>query len=570
MISILPLALIFLLTACKNDLELPYIHEVKINVLVDDTLFEKTESIIEILVESPSSNSICVENDSTIVLAQEFPIIGDTQFIRDFFITFRDSENMSAVHNAIIANGGTLTLKNWRIESFEFLDDLWYIEEFSNVNSLNFVNIYVPQGVRIQPSDALEVLISINLENIHGSGSADVVYDILPLPNIRELSLSGNIPSENPLPYTPSLIDLYIVTPDAIEIIQNNTHISGILHLGRIKFPLTWTSSWGGGGHDDIKSLYGIETFTQLRALTVPRYVRDLSPLTGLESLRIVDLIYSEHIYSLAPLQGIPNLQEILICKDLYDVLSEYDRHIFTPTNNRYYDRVHVHFANIGHSFDISPTIVGSEWTSDTILVIEGETIESFAFLRYHPEIRYLRIYDSEILSFDYLADYTTNLVAMSFGENIVADGLIIPRIETLMNLTVSGSESVIQLIQLNSHLPGRLSIRLGDFQISPCYELPCSVLSFEYLKNFNYLQELAITTWWHTVDLSALSNMRNLHTLSLDVIMIESFSPLFELSRLRQVFIERGLLLSIRRCEALMQEEQKFNRNWYLARFIY
>lgn len=305
-----------------------------------------------------------------------------------------------------------------------------------------------------------------------------------------------------------------------------------------------------------------------MQALSLPRYVRDLSPLAGLESLRIIDLIYSEHIDSLLPLQNLPNLQEILIRQELYDSLSEQDRQIFTPANNRYYERIHVHFSDIPHfSGGIQPTIIRAEWTlDDQRVIIENETIESFAFLQHYPRMRDLHIRNSEILSFDYLADYASNLESIRFEHNTIADGLKIPYIENLVNLYITGDENfpqLIQLTQLNSHLPGRLDFRFGNVHAPIPRNVSIPVMDFEGLENFTSLQELSLFIRCHRLDFSALSGMRNLHTLVLYANEVESLSPLSELTRLRQIVdLDRGL--SIPR-----EVTQVFGRPWYITRFV-
>jgi len=242
---ILSLILIFQMFACQNNVELSYVNEDEIDISEDEIHFEKSEYIPKILEIPLLNDSIYAEYDDAVIQAREFPIIGDAQFVWEALVTFRESRDRSAIQNRVIPSRERLILENWRIESFEFLDELWEIEEFRNIKSLDFRNIYIPQGVRIQPSDVVDALVSISFRDIRGSGSADVLYDVLPLPNLWELSLSGDVLNENALPHIPSLIDLYIVTPDAIEIIQNNAHISGILHLGKTQFPLLW-GSWGG------------------------------------------------------------------------------------------------------------------------------------------------------------------------------------------------------------------------------------------------------------------------------------------------------------------------------------
>jgi len=512
-----------------------------------------TEQELKIELEPPEQNEFEESKHLQIILGAESILDALSEIDRE--------------KGTVSLSDGNITLSNWHIDSFDFLYEFIYIKELKDVHKLTLRNVYISQGAKIWPSDALNSLEFISLENISGVGPADVLDELLPLPNIKVISLSGDITSENPLPYTPSLIDLYVVVPDAMYVIKNNTHISGILHMGRVAWSVP-SPTWGGGGHDAVATLDGLERFTQLQALSVPRNVRDLSPVRELESLRIIDLIYGDHIDSLMPLQSLDNLQDIMIRQESYNAFDEKEQKIFTPANNRYSDAVHVHFVDIDAHIPMRPTVI-EKISQNNALYIQNDVIKSFAFLRDHPEIRHLFIMDSEILTFDYLAEYSTDIVSLFIGRNnTITEELVIPHIPSLQNLSVD-SKNFAQLIQHNNHISGYLGIRTGSISDSVNPFESEYVISFEELEKFKSVQELAIRGWGHTFDLSALSGMYNLHTFIPEG-MVKSFTPLFELPRLRQIVIDRPMSVYISKDNLLRQEIDEFNVSWYFLRFLF
>lgn len=174
----------------------------------------------------------------------------------------------------------------WRIDSFDFL------REFENIKKLIIYECYIPEGVTIPRMDALDDIVEIQMGCIYGSGAADVLADCLPLPKLDILSVSGAVPNKSALPTIPSLTDLYVSVPDTLSIISNNTQITGALGFGD-----PYVSVF-----EDIDNITEIEKFSSIQYLSLPPSVRDISPLAGCASLRILDASSNDRIDSLKPL----------------------------------------------------------------------------------------------------------------------------------------------------------------------------------------------------------------------------------------------------------------------------
>jgi hypothetical protein len=230
------------------------------------------------------------------------------------------------------------------------------------------------------------------------------------------------------------LVDLYIVTPNVGRLIKNNYHISGLLQLNLLWrathmpsfYPfmpnvllsnITWSNvesiehvlpiTFRHQQTHHVGCLNILERFTELYMFAAPSAMYDLTPLASMERLRILDLTCSTHIDSLIPLQGLQYLLEIRINRDVFYVLPEADRYIFNPLNNFYADRVHVYYdyswQNVSQIGPNRIIVAGGE-----MITLSGETIYCFDFLTEIENLTYLRIRNSYI-----------------------AEGLILPRIET-------------------------------------------------------------------------------------------------------------------------------------------
>ena len=412
---------------------------------------------------------------------------------------------------------GTLLVYNWKIECFDFLS------EFDNVRILMLIECYIPQGVTIPPIEQLNSVVEIHFSDIYGSGVADVLVDVLPLPNLDVLVLSGALPSTYALPTVPSLTDIYVDVPDASNIIVNNTHITGILSFSRYpNFESIYCS---------IQTLDSIGRFTQVQVLYLPAAVRDLSPLAEFMNLRILYINKNMKIDSLMPLYGLLYLQEIHIKDQAYYVLPKYERAIFTPDNNRYYDRIHV---IIGYQNVFSdPNFIHE----NERLWLENITIDSFDFLLEYPNLRALTILNCDI-----------------------AEGLVLPRIDTLRDLHIFDTYAL-QLIQNNTHLPGRLEIGSSLLYVDEGV-VDTTFHNLIGIEHFANLSQLIIRA--PVYDISPVSELHNLQTFSIWFSdSVQSLTPLSQITRLRTLVINHDAF------RALSQEEQEYweARKWYITR---
>lgn len=399
---------------------------------------------------------------------------------------------------------GHLGLYEWRIESFDFL------EEFKGVKSLSIASCYIPVGVTIPKTAALDDLIEFDSYNIIGTGVVDLLADCLPLPKLEILRMDGAGLSTAILPNIPSLTDIFVNVPNALEVISNNTHITGSLQFG-VRFQTTV--------HEEIQSISGIEHFKSVQYLTPPHSVRDLAPLSGCTALRILDIYSSEHIDTLEPLYALEHLEEILMSQKLYDALSPADLEHFSLENNSDANAVHVYF------------IENRDESEGATLSLRGVTIESFDFLLEYPNLKSLSISDCDI-----------------------ADGLVLPKIDTLVDLYII-DPNVMELIANNSHLPGALSIYTAES--GPDSEWPPDVLplsSLDGIERFTRLESLNVGDPVH--DISAVAGCENLRVLSiLASRSVDTLEPLFGLSRLRSLLIDPQVFRTLP-----LEEQQMFN----------
>lgn len=474
----------------------------------------------------------------------------------------------SVSSEGVILENSLLIIQGWIIECFELL------EKFNGIRALEIRDSHIPQGVTIPPLGALESLTYIELGGIYGSGAADILVDLLPLPNLRTLVLSGDVPSQNSIPHIPSLIDLYVVTPDTICIIQNNNHIAGILHLGSACWQTVIFGLWGGEGNSEIKTLEGIENFTNIVALSLSQNISDLSPLANLKSLRILDITASKSIDSLMPLYGLQNLQEILMTREAHNALPPNEQELFNPRNNRCYYAVHVYFYRVYFYYEnyrettfpeleewrnfewyrivsrtqphsvirtLAVEYLDGDAFSDffpeiAMLSISGLTIKSFEFLRHFPRLTHLIIDDSVIESFDFLDVYGEGVLSIALGQK-VGCGLTLPFLPNLIELSIRNCICTPIIMTNNNHIY-KLSLALNETDEN-----------IDFLTNFNSLISLRIMpplgeyglfALENTLDLSAITNMRNLRLLSVDplILNINSLEPLSNLTRLRDVWM--------------------------------
>jgi len=401
---------------------------------------------------------------------------------------------------------GWLYVDECRIESFEFINDVEYLTR------LILSNCYIPEGVTIPRTAALNHIVSIELIDIYGSGAADVLIDCLPLPTLEILSLCGQVTNKQPLAYTPSLTDIIISIPDPFTVISNNTHISGALefdvHLDTDFFT--------------AETINGVGAFKSIQFLRLPKKVSDISPIAYCESLRILDATNSEKINSLSPLRSLDQLEEILISYSTYESLPDSDKLYYNVENNSNADAVHVYIAGY-YKLD----------EADEYLRLENQSITSFDFLEDFPNLKTLSIFNCEI-----------------------ADNLILPRINSLTYLSVE-DPNVLAIISQNQQIAGRLQIGTGytheidnvQSNIEPLTDLPG-------LDEFIFLESLTITD--PVIDISALSSCKNLRALSLFYCTsLESIQALSSLSRFRLLVLPKDVFIS------LPKEEQSMFDNW-------
>lgn len=407
-------------------------------------------------------------------------------------------------------NQAYLSIYSWRIESFDFLD------EFEGITSLLISWCYIPPGITIPSTDALNSIVNIDFCEIYGSGAADVLSDCLPLPYLDALSLDGEVQNETALPTIPSLTDLYVSVPDALSVIANNAHITGSLRFGE-----TYC--------DGIESIQGVERFSSIQHLELPRSVRDLTPVAGCAALKILNLLHNMDIDSLRPLYGLEHLQEIQISRNTYNELPEDEREHFSPHNNGDAYAVHVYIDPPRSSAD------GQHCQ------LSGQIIDSFDFLLGYSNLKSLYIYDCDI-----------------------ADGLVLPEIGTLTRLYVV-DPNVLDIIKNNTRLTEWLYISTGEYDyLGKYYDSP-ELTGLDGLEEFTSLESL--TVGFPVYDLSALSGCANLRSVSLmHTASIETLGSLCELPRLRWLHINEVAFL------ALPAEDQEYfnSRKWYITQIVW
>lgn len=383
---------------------------------------------------------------------------------------------------------GYLFIYNWRIESFEFLED------FEGITTIEITDCYIPEGVTIPQTEALSNVRTVEISTVGGTRVDELLSECLPLPSLKMLSISST-ESLAPLPTIESLTDLYVSVPNAMEFISNNTHITGSLQFGNFYSGINF--------HDYIGE------FSNIQYLNLPQFISDISSLSGCTSLRILDMQGSKQIDTLEPLYNLPNLEEIIISEAAYNALPEADCGRFSPENNGDASLVHVYGFAYGAD-DLSYYENEGEY-----LKLEGEKIDSFDFLEAYPNLKYLSIVDCDI-----------------------ADGLVIPKIDTLERLEVF-DQKVMEIIQNNTQLSGWLTIGTGYSLYSDDRRsnfIPLSNL--DGIEKFTSLETLYVQD--PVPDISALKYCVNLRYLSLFYVTeVETLSPLFGLNRFRSLTID-------------------------------
>jgi Leucine-rich repeat (LRR) protein len=390
------------------------------------------------------------------------------------------------------ASDGLLFLYGWRINSFDFL------QEFENITRLNIAECYIPEGVRIPKTDALDAVSDISLQSIYGSGAADVLADCLPLPRLDTMYLSGGVQSASALPSVPSLTDLYVSVPNALEIIANNTHIMGALSFG-----VPYIDSV----YEDIENIAGVEKFTNIQYLRPPHSVSDLSPVSGCAALRILDMSSNRAVDTLRPLYGLGNLEEIRMYDGAYDALAPEDRTRFNPENNSDANATHVYLS------DEYDSIAESER-----LTLTEQPIDSFDFLLEYTDLKFLEIVECDI-----------------------AGGLVLPKIDTLVELRVY-DQNALEIVKNNTQLQKLTISTVSHLSDTPSTPLP----DLRGLENFTSLEALTVEAS-SLGDMSALSHCANLRRLSLTYCKsISTLKPLYGLTRLRELYIDNKAFLSL------------------------
>jgi Leucine-rich repeat (LRR) protein len=358
----------------------------------------------------------------------------------------------------------------------------------------------------------------VNFCSIYGSGAADVLSSFLPLPKLEILSISGSVPNKDPLPTIPSLTVLHVATPNAMEVIKNNTHITGSLSFGVHLLDEVC---------DRNTDISGIEKFTSIQYLRPPSFVQDISPISGCTELRILDLSYSYNIDSLKPLYGLENLQEIMISGSVYYSLPNDERQRFTPDNNRDASAVHVYLDTHIHGHSEITTSL----EEGRLLRVSDRRIDSFDFLNDYPLLERLEIYDCDI-----------------------AEGLDLPRIESLIELKIV-APNALGIIKNNTHLSS-LSIGTGHLRWDDEKKNIPPLTNLSGLEHFTSLSFL--TVFDPVYDLSALSGCVNLRRLSLMFVTytLETIEPILGIPRLRYLHIDHVAFP-----ELPIEQRELFNR---------
>ena len=434
------------------------------------------------------------------------PLIGDAQFVLETALFWDDPHNCPIGRNGIARiheyeGGRRLVLSRWRIESFKFLT------EIGDITELHISESYITQGAFIPHSEPLNSLREIYLLQNYVSGVADILSEAHRFSALRTLKLSGEIVSETALPHIPSLTNLYVYVPDALEIIANNGHIEGIL-----SFALGNGRGFLAEPRSDITSLAGIEIFENIEMLIPPSSVQDISLVANNRALRFIDLSSNERIYSLMPLYELEHLLEVWISGEAYFALAENEREHFNPLNNRYSEKVHVYIVCLSEIETIG---------EGELIFLYDKTIDCFEFLKNYPNLRYLFIFNCNI-----------------------AGNLVLPRIDTLEHLSVI-DQNAMNLIRNNYQLFGYLEIGSMWSRAEEDSSNITPIKDFTELEVFASLRHLAIRD--PIYDLTPLSRLDNLHILSIMFTdELNSLEPLSRLPRLRLLHINHAAFRSL------------------------
>ncbi len=194
------------------------------------------------------------------------------------------------------------------IPSFDFL------AEFKNLKFLSITSCAVPEGVTLP---RLETLTGLSVCHTEGADAFSLVKDCLPLPNLKSLSL---VDSEEGfvLPRIDTLERLEISVPNVLEIIANNHHVLTLLL---------------GDGTLGLQNLNGLERFKNMTYLSVLEDVRDISALSGCESLRLLIVDHASGLRTLKPLYNLEHLEEIIMDQAAYRYLPQEDKDHFSGEN---------------------------------------------------------------------------------------------------------------------------------------------------------------------------------------------------------------------------------------------
>ena len=436
----------------------------------------------ETAASEPSQTAAAAPTHATYRSYAYISMMQETTNPADYDVLSDDSEYLQYDENY-----NSLLVYVWRIESFDFLND------FNDIKKLIIYECYIPEGVTIPPTDALKDVTEIQIGSIYGSGAADVLADCLPLPKLDILDISGGVPNKSVLPAIPALTDLYVSVPGALNVISNNTQITGALVFG---VPFL------NDVYESIVSIDGIEKFSSIQYLRLPHSVRDISPVAGCAALRILDISSNDRIDSLRPLYRLEQLEELSLREQAYNALPEDERAHFSPDNNG--DAGAVHVYGISGYDDI------------------GED--------------YLQLSEEKIGTFDFLSEYP-NLKSLSIIDCDIADGLVLPKIDTLTHLSVI-DPNALELIKNNTQLVNYLEVGTG-YSLYTGEDrkglIPLSTLSG--LEKFSSIETLNVLD--PVTDISALAGCRNLRSLSLlYCTSIETLRPLYALNRLRMLTI--------------------------------
>jgi hypothetical protein len=146
-------------------------------------------------------------------------------------------------------------------------------------------------------------------------------------PKLRVLTIINcDIAEGLALPKIESLYKLEIIDTDVLELIKNNSQLSGSLSIGTY---IQLTADDATPTVPPLKNLAGLETFTALEELSVLAPVSDISALSNCANLRRLSLVYSRSIDTLNPLYELIRLRYLYIDYNAFQALPEEERERF-------------------------------------------------------------------------------------------------------------------------------------------------------------------------------------------------------------------------------------------------